>query len=408
MYSAESLTSSPASIFWLTVGLVILTIPLVAVAVFQWRSDRIRKRLLLTFTSRSDLLSLPKSMREDLETQFKGGSIDGKLYVTVIELSNAGKTPIRSNDFDQNRSLQFTIDTRIIKLLSTEHTPTSAPFPEFTAVEKTFSLKPELITRSEVIKVALLTAGRPTQVRALVEPFGDVDVEIGNHEKLLAKRNLRDIGRIVPVIISVIAACVAFVAGFVDRIPAVSNLTVTIAGDCDKSIGDSATALFTLQTLGSQTSTLEAGTSNPSTSIKFYEQTLTLARKEFITLNKDYHAFTPSKSVTSMITSTNKATSIIEKALNPISVQTIVNLSDELPAVEKGFSSPSTIHSLCKDGDGSVQVNSESVDVSGNVQVRNLGMVVKTLPARLSAWPIFVEVCNHHGIPQTGQSSLSQ
>jgi hypothetical protein len=68
-----------------------------------------------------------------------------------------------------------------------------------------------------------------------------------------------------------------------------------------------------------------------------------------------------------MITSTGEATSIIEKALNPISEQTIVNLSDELPAAEKELSLPSTIRSLCK-GE-SVQVNSESFDVSGSVQV---------------------------------------
>jgi hypothetical protein len=307
-------------------------------------------------------------MRDNLEIQIKGDLIDGELYATVIQLSNGGKIPIRSSDFDQSQPLQFKIDKRIIKLLSTEHVPPSAPSPEFTTADRIFSLKPALIMQGEVIKVTLLTAGRPTQVQALSKPFGDVDVEIGDNKQLHAKRNLRSIARIVP-IISAVAAFASLIVLMLISLPdnSISNLTVTIAGDCDKSAGDSNTALFMLQTLRSQTSTLEAETSNPSTSITFYEQTLTLARNELITLNKDYRAFTPSKSVNSMITSTGEATSIIEKALNPISEQTIVNLSDELPAAEKELSLPSTIRSLCK-GE-SVQVNSESFDVSGSVQV---------------------------------------
>lgn len=69
--------------------------------------------------------------------------------------------------------------------------PSSAPSPIVTANGDGFELKPELITKGEIIRIALLTEGRAGNIDVKFKPFGDVDVEVRDREAWIAQRSRR-------------------------------------------------------------------------------------------------------------------------------------------------------------------------------------------------------------------------
>src|ERR1700677_4206887 len=113
MLSAEAVTSSPASLFWGTVGLLALTIVLVALGIFTLRSPISRKKLLLTIISRSQLLSAPAAMRDDLQITYRDDPISGDPYVTAVGLANVGKLPINRIDLNGSRLFDVALVTEM-------------------------------------------------------------------------------------------------------------------------------------------------------------------------------------------------------------------------------------------------------------------------------------------------------
>jgi hypothetical protein len=205
MVFAESFTSSPFASFLVSVLIATVAIAAAIIAFVAWRSQVTRKKLLLSIMSRSRLMSVPTSMRDDLEILYQGNQLNQDPHVVAIELANVGKSPVKSDDFDRQRALSFGLDVPIIKVLSTEHAPRSAPEPTVTAVDDSFELSPELIAKGEIIKIAMLTEGRPNKVDTKFKPFGDVDVEIRDREVWIARRERRRLQASVAALIPVMA-----------------------------------------------------------------------------------------------------------------------------------------------------------------------------------------------------------
>jgi hypothetical protein len=188
--TASSLTSSPTSIFWLTIIAIAVAVVAGAIALIAWRAEAVRKRLLLSITSRTRLLITPEPMREELRVSYQDEKLEDP-YVVSIELSNVGKSPIKSEDFDKGRNLTFSVGAPIVKVLSTEHEPTSAPAPVVTTNSNSLEIGPELIAKDESIRVTLLTEGRVGEIEATLKPFGDVDIQFRDREAWLIRRTRR-------------------------------------------------------------------------------------------------------------------------------------------------------------------------------------------------------------------------
>jgi hypothetical protein len=211
MTSAESLTNSPTSIFWLTVALVALAVFAGIVGYRTWRSSIVQKKLLLSIASRSRLLAVTQAMRGGLEINLKGNSIQDDTYVTAIEVSNVGKSSIKSDDFDGQRPLVLELDVPILAMLPAERTPESAPPPKITSGDSsTFGIEPELFTKGEIIKLAVLTEGRAGRVSVKFNPLGDVAVEIQDREEWLAQRTRKRL--VVTAVLSVVLLAMVIVS----------------------------------------------------------------------------------------------------------------------------------------------------------------------------------------------------
>lgn len=154
---------SSASVLWATIALMVITVVGVLIAFYTWRSGIVRRSVMCTLVSRSRLLDAPPFVRNQLEVNFRGESVRDP-HVVALEISSAGRAAIPSQAFDKGRSLIFKIDAPIIKVLTVEHTPSSAPKPALSSERDTFALGPELLVEGEIINASILTEGRPTDV----------------------------------------------------------------------------------------------------------------------------------------------------------------------------------------------------------------------------------------------------
>ena len=351
MFSAESLTGSATSLFWVSVGILVLTVILAAVGIFTWRSTITRKRLMLTIASRSQLLSAPESMRDELQIKYNGDTVTGDPYVTAIELANLGKTHIGSDQFDGQRPLRFSLDTRIIKLLSTEHSPSSAPAPVIRTDGTTLSLMPELITKGEIIKISLLTEGRPTEARIDFKPFGDVAVGIGDREVLESKR-VRSL-RVTSIVMTVIILALTGV-----NLVAVMNAgnqanNMARVDGCVRLAHDSLNTLSTLLILHGQATEIQKELSISSGQMESYAELETQSQAELLFVSEDYQdlatfGFLPRTA--SVISMTQEASKTLQEDGIPKSKQDISKIDNQLASVQAALIPPSAIPSACGSG----------------------------------------------------------
>ena len=356
MLSTESLTSSPTSLFWLTVAILVLTVAVVAIGVVTWYSATARKKLRLTIASRSQLLSAPESMRDDLQIEYKKEALHGDTYVTAIELVNVGRSSIKTLDFDDKRSLQFTLDTRIIKHLSTDHSPNSSPTPEVTATDSVFSLKPEVITKGEVIKIALLTEGRPTQATTAFSPLGDIPIEISDRELEEIKRNRRTRIMTLAAAAMLTATIILIIIALIISLNIAINSTFLSIGSikftaCDELRKDLINTDAVLRIVQAQTPALQGPHPEPAAILKSYDLLLLDAKANLITLNGDYEAGYQSgifsdKSV-KMESLIKRASTIIDEMMKTRNPSTLSNLVGRLTPIEKSLSSPQAIPNSC-------------------------------------------------------------
>src|SRR6266516_6502104 len=190
MLSALPWYSSPSSLFWATLLLILLTLIIAAVGILTWRSGVRRRRVMCSIVSRSRLLTAPEGMRDELQILYEDERLVDP-YVLILEIANAGRASIPSALFDRNRGIVFKLPSLILKVLSVEHTPTSAPTPTLVANESTLELRPELLMRGEVIRTSLLIEGPIDNLALCLNPLGDVSVEIRDREAWLRQRTRR-------------------------------------------------------------------------------------------------------------------------------------------------------------------------------------------------------------------------
>jgi hypothetical protein len=361
MLVAESWTSSPVSLLFATIGILALTIILIVIGIFTWRATVSRKKITLTIASRSQILSAPKSIRDDLEIKYHGGSIEGDLYVTAIELANAGRSPIGSRDFDGERSLQFSLNTRIIKLLFTEHTPKSAPEPVIAASERIFSIAPELIVRDEVIKFALLTEGRPTKVETEFSPLGEVRIRIGDREQLSSQRNRQ--ARIIEAGLALVLLAI-LILNIVTLDVALNNSNAALNNStndfnsavdnlgCQSLKQDLPTASLGLLGVQNQTQDLLAHGGLPSKFSLSYDEFLVAAQSDLLNLGQDYSNLYITGNVLSvssrMVAQIQQASADIDDLIRSANKAEAGDLISKLGPIQTALDSKSALPNSCK------------------------------------------------------------
>ena len=352
MLATGSLTNSPTSLFWLTVGILVFTVVIVAIGVITWRSTTTRKKMLLTIASRSQLLSAPQSMRDDLQIKFKDDLIQGNPYVTALELANVGRSPIRSEDFDSKRSLQFALDAKIIKHLSTEHSPSSAPEPIVTATDTAFSLAPELIAKGEIIKIALLTEGKPSRAETKFSPFGEVTIEIGDREAQAAKQRRRSRVLNTAVGATGLLAVVALVWILTSELNKSDNNLISAIGFsmCETLRSDLNTTSSALQLAASQTLAIQDSQLQSKPLIASYRQLLTDAQGDLGSLPDDYttvYTYYSAPEPANIASAIQKTSTIINEMIKEKKISIPPSLADELTSEQKFISSSSAIPKQC-------------------------------------------------------------
>lgn len=177
---------SASSLFWpIFSGLVGLAA--VIVGFLSWRSNLPRRRILCNVISRTRLVTAPTSVRDDLEVKFQSKLLTNP-YVVIAEVSNVGKRDISSASFTRDRGLAFQLTSPILKILTVEYEPTSAPTPQIIARDSSFELKPDLLVAGEIIKVSMLTEGPVGDISVSLNPLGDVKVSTRDREKWLQRR----------------------------------------------------------------------------------------------------------------------------------------------------------------------------------------------------------------------------
>lgn len=198
---ASAWYTTASALFWATFALVVLGIVTLAISSFAWRSSLIKRRLLCSIVSCTRLLAAPEPVRENLEVFLEGRPVSDP-YVIALEIANVGRTSIPSELFDKGRGLIFGLNAPILKILTVEHEPVSAPTPVFSVTNDMWELKPELIARGELIQLSLLTAGAVNGVAVNQNPLADVSVQVRDRQAWLAQRARRR-----SVIVVAIASC---------------------------------------------------------------------------------------------------------------------------------------------------------------------------------------------------------
>jgi hypothetical protein len=149
-----------------------------------------QRRIICSIISGSPLLTAPEPMRDDLEIRYQNERVE-RPNVATLEIINIGRNAIPSESFDKDRGLLFGVTARIIKVLTVDHSPPSAPTPHVDAIEGGLELKPELIVVKETITVSLLTEGPVQGVNVSFNPLADVKVDIRDREAWQRQRARR-------------------------------------------------------------------------------------------------------------------------------------------------------------------------------------------------------------------------
>jgi hypothetical protein len=175
------------------------------------------------------MLAAPKAIRDELKIIYQEGALDDP-YVIALEIANVGRSAIRSDSFDKDRGITFEISAPIIRVLSAQHVPSSAPAPQFVSNGNLLELRPELIVKGELIRASLLTEGAVSDLRLVLNPFGDVGVEVRDRESWERKRSKR-LTYVTAVLgaLTLGSVIAAFISLGVARNRAEANLSTTMA-----------------------------------------------------------------------------------------------------------------------------------------------------------------------------------
>jgi hypothetical protein len=190
MMSASAWFDAPASLFWATLVLVVIGIATLVITALTWVSGITRRRLICSIVSRTPIFSVPEEMLKDLEVSYRGRNLIA-LHVTVVDISNVGRSSIPSTSFDKERDIVFEVGVPVVEILTVEHRPAWAPTPCVLAVAHSVHLRPDLIAKDEIITVSFLTEEPVDIVDIAKNPLNDVVVEIKDREAWLKQRAKR-------------------------------------------------------------------------------------------------------------------------------------------------------------------------------------------------------------------------
>jgi hypothetical protein len=224
MQLADAAWYSPASgSFWadmLALGCIVATVVMARLALP-------RRSLSCIVVSRSRLIDAPQAMQDDLKVSYQDDLLNNP-YVVALEIANTGRSAIPTKSFDDDRSLQLNFTSPILKILSIEYEPTSAPKPTITATASVIELKPGLIAKHEVIRASLLMEGATRTPSVALDPFSDVKIRTADREASEARRSkaLR-IGTPVAVLLTVVVTTIAAYLS----VKSARTQTVAVTGD---------------------------------------------------------------------------------------------------------------------------------------------------------------------------------
>lgn len=224
MRLAEAAWYSPASgSFWAD----IFALGCIVATVVMGRLALARRRLSCIVVSRSRLIDAPLAMQDDLKVSYQDNLLNNP-YVVALEIANTGRSAIPTKSFDDDQSLQLNLTSSILKILSIEHEPTSAPKPTMVATASVIELKPGLIAKHEIIRASLLMEGTTRTPSVALDPFSDVKIHVADREASEARRS-KILTRGTPVA-AVLTAIVIAIAAYLS-VKSARTQTVAVTGD---------------------------------------------------------------------------------------------------------------------------------------------------------------------------------
>jgi hypothetical protein len=151
-----------SSTFW-TVSGVAVAIIAVAVSVALWRLGPSRRLLTYSVLATVPLLNkeAPDLPESDVRVIVRRHTLR-RPYVTSVHIESRSRRDIRSVDFDQNRPLTFDVGVPVFELLSREDLHKNSPHINLGIEGSKVTIEPTLIRRRQVIRLDLLTDGRPS------------------------------------------------------------------------------------------------------------------------------------------------------------------------------------------------------------------------------------------------------
>jgi hypothetical protein len=170
--------------FWVD----IIAIAGIAATVIMGMAALPRRRLNCTVVSRSRLIAAPQEMQADLKVSYQNGLLNHP-YVVALEIVNTGRSSIPSSSFDDGQSLELSLAVPILKILSTEHEPASAPKPTLSNDSEHIVLGKGRIAKREIIRLSLLTEDIPPGALTVsLDPFNDVKIRTSDREASEVRR----------------------------------------------------------------------------------------------------------------------------------------------------------------------------------------------------------------------------
>lgn len=220
---ADAWYSPTSGTFWADV----LALGCIVATIIMGRLALPRRRLSFIIVSRSRLVDAPEAMQGDLKVTYQDSTLNNP-YVVALEIVNSGRSAIPSASFDNNQCLRLGFATPILKILSIEHEPTSAPSPSVTVHDGDLELSPGLIARREVVRASLLTEGIAEEANVVRNPFNDVKIHTEDREVSEARR--RRILVFGTPVIAVMTVIVTVIAAYLS-VQSSRKQTITVAAD---------------------------------------------------------------------------------------------------------------------------------------------------------------------------------
>lgn len=138
----------------LIVTIVGVIIGAIVAFVIYWL-QRQRKYLVYEVLANIALVSQIEELKEDLKIEYKGEVVDS-VYLIAIRISNAGNTPIGSDDYEEDVRISFDDNVKILQVYIDETEPDNLK-PKIYHTPNEVFLKPLLLNSTDSIRINILS-----------------------------------------------------------------------------------------------------------------------------------------------------------------------------------------------------------------------------------------------------------